>query len=1143
MRIYHYLLMTAIVISGIHLTFGSEAVNADLPGASVFGGDPDMWSDDFNNDTKIYKMDKNDNALNGPAFEFLNGMLIPGSVYGLGTVDSSTVALWHFDEGAGTKVNDSSPNRKHGTMVNMNSADWVAGINGTALDFDGSNDNVKVPWSSVLNLNRVTVEAWIYPHKVAGSFDTGAFIIHKRSGYFMMTAEFTIETPSVVYAISRAAVKNQWNYMVGTFDGTTVRFYINGELKATTTSSLGMSNTNNPLFMGAYDGGSYISYPFDGLIDEVKLSNKAISTKDVKNNYDSYFAWKNGYRNTDVYVQSEKIEIPSNHYWKEINVTKICPGASVINVSVIDGKTGAFIPGYTNLTSSSIDISGLDPMKYPSIRLQANFTSDGGDYPELDRWTVSWRENVSPSVVDVETPEIVVRTEGSYLTVRVDDLDQPAGSLTVNVFSSSRDHTKWTGYAVGDVVYDQENSSFNVSFDPAEGYDLGRYSFKVRVTDYLGAQDEVVLLNSTLVYSERKLNFTLVQQGIDATRKEYTNLTLLPDLDGPLDEVNLSVKILYEGSEVDWFTKPILEEGKWEFRIIPPMEADLGHYNISLEAESINFFPFPLIIEDAFVIVNRIPIIEEIPMIVLDEDDPTGSLLDLSALIDDIETPKENMEVEVVHQSDPDNISVEIVGKELFLTLLRENWYGEASIVVSLSDDYDTVTGEVDIRVDPVQDITVLEPVSDLSVMEDESLEYRFNATDVDPSDVISYDLDTGDLKDLVRDYSFDRYSGVMNFTATNDAVGIHECNISVSDGTDTVWEPFLIEIVNVNDPPVWESVGGKSVERSDLSFKLDQDSALDIELVGSDIDDADENMTYTLVSGPDFGMIDGDILRLSPIWSDVGDHVFVINLSDHEYSVPVEMTVQVIDIPDEPVAVIVEAEGPVMDDENVILDGSGSYDPDEGDEMSFTWRSNISGNIGYEPIVNVTLEPGLHNISLTVRDGRSLTSTSYFEILVMKSPDPVAEDDDDEIIDDDGNETSSGGGSLIPVVVGAAAGILILLLIGGAVVFLIVRSKGSGTEDVEKEGEDPNGEVAPGTVPPDPAREDAAAPQVPPAPPQAQVQAPPEHAALPQADQHPAAVPRQPPGIPPQTASPPPQVQPAAVPQTAAPPVQPPQQ
>ena len=59
----------------------------------------------------------------------------------LHAIGDQLVRQWNFDEGSGTVALDSSGNGNNGTIA---SASYVAGINGTALSFNGSSSSVSI---------------------------------------------------------------------------------------------------------------------------------------------------------------------------------------------------------------------------------------------------------------------------------------------------------------------------------------------------------------------------------------------------------------------------------------------------------------------------------------------------------------------------------------------------------------------------------------------------------------------------------------------------------------------------------------------------------------------------------------------------------------------------------------------------------------------------------------------------------------------------------------------------------------------------------------------------------------------------------------------------------------------------------------
>ena len=76
------------------------------------------------------------------------------------------IGHWTFEEGVGTQAHDVSGNRRHATLTNMDeSAAWVSGAVGSALHFDGTNDNLSIP---AINGEMKTLALWLQPDPGTG---------------------------------------------------------------------------------------------------------------------------------------------------------------------------------------------------------------------------------------------------------------------------------------------------------------------------------------------------------------------------------------------------------------------------------------------------------------------------------------------------------------------------------------------------------------------------------------------------------------------------------------------------------------------------------------------------------------------------------------------------------------------------------------------------------------------------------------------------------------------------------------------------------------------------------------------------------------------------------------------------------------
>ncbi len=208
------------------------------------------------------------------------------------------VAQWDFDEGSGSTARDTSGNVNHG---DINGAEWVDGRVGKALEFDGV-DYVEVPDSPELRLGtKQTVEAWVnvnaYPSSWARFVGKGDAGSSRNYGLWIQNdGDILYQFQDSVAGIIRNIWNNAgpgdpaniplgsgWHQVVGTFDGTIARLYIDGnEVNATDYSgSIPVTNAES-LMIGARQSGNY----FNGTIDQVRIYNRALSPEEVESLYD-----------------------------------------------------------------------------------------------------------------------------------------------------------------------------------------------------------------------------------------------------------------------------------------------------------------------------------------------------------------------------------------------------------------------------------------------------------------------------------------------------------------------------------------------------------------------------------------------------------------------------------------------------------------------------------------------------------------------------------------------------------------------------------------------------------------------------------------------------------------------------------------
>ncbi len=238
----------------------------------------------------------------------------------VGSPVGSAVGHWRFDEGQGITTNNSGNGGStlNGTLTTMASpatstSGWTnSGKFNKALVFDGSNDYVSIPYTTSLGLggsNPLTVSAWVY--WTGGAHGDGLFpIVYSQIGsdpwgryslfvdFATSKATFSVAGTSGSYVYSNAALSNnQWYHITGTWDGTTQSIFVNGVIQNSATPSIGTGSTFQNLYFGTNTvaGGN----SFGGSIDEVKIYNYALTSDEVKLDYNQGVVMSLGTKGTN----------------------------------------------------------------------------------------------------------------------------------------------------------------------------------------------------------------------------------------------------------------------------------------------------------------------------------------------------------------------------------------------------------------------------------------------------------------------------------------------------------------------------------------------------------------------------------------------------------------------------------------------------------------------------------------------------------------------------------------------------------------------------------------------------------------------------------------------------------------------------
>jgi hypothetical protein len=221
-----------------------------------------------------------------------------------------------FDEAVGaTQFADSSGNEHDGTCSDGCPSAGLQGRIGLAVAFDGGDDVIIIPHDAGVDLEALTVGAWIMPLSLEA--DTQA-LIRKGSTSNGDNYEIYLEGGRIHYRVGfgdcqagprhgqskGSVIPNAWNHVMMTFQGDQLTLYLNGSLDsrwAPAGSKSGVCQNDEPLRIGA----GPVTRAFAGRIDEVTLYDHALTAREVRDIFEYQAKWVEERQSHDVTVDND----------------------------------------------------------------------------------------------------------------------------------------------------------------------------------------------------------------------------------------------------------------------------------------------------------------------------------------------------------------------------------------------------------------------------------------------------------------------------------------------------------------------------------------------------------------------------------------------------------------------------------------------------------------------------------------------------------------------------------------------------------------------------------------------------------------------------------------------------------------------
>ena len=408
------------------------------------------------------------------------------------------MAGYAFNEGAGATVLDTSGNGNTGAI---SGATWTAaGKYGGALQFNGTNAVVTVPSAASLQLTTgMTLEAWVYPTVAPTGWK--AIVDKNVDGYYLMASSTPNNRPAAGgtwtagnqnTAGPAALAVNTWTHLAATFDGATVRLYVNGVQVASRGQTTTLMPTTGTLQIG---GDAYPGEYFTGRIDEVRVYNRALSAGEIQVDMNTPVGGTPPPNTpptiTSLGPQTANEDTPTGILPFTVGDAETAAGSLTVSGNSSNATlvpTGNIVFGGTGANRTVRVTPAANQSGTATITVMV---SDGQLSTSTNFLVTVAAVNDAPTITGIVNQTTTVGTAVGPLAFTVGDVETAAGSLAVSGSSSNS-----TLVPTGNIVFGGTGANRTVTVTPASGQ-TGTATISVAVSDGQASMNSVFQVTVT----------------------------------------------------------------------------------------------------------------------------------------------------------------------------------------------------------------------------------------------------------------------------------------------------------------------------------------------------------------------------------------------------------------------------------------------------------------------------------------------------------------------------------------------------------------------------------------------------------------------------------------------------------------------
>ncbi len=308
-------------------------------------------------------------------------IILSGIIYGQNVpsyVSTNGLAGWWPFTG---NADDSSGNGNNGTVYGAALATDRFGNIASSFNYDGIDDRIEVADQPMLNCRKITLSVWVFPYP----FLQGVQIIYKadlntaaNETYSINSVHAAIKGASLcvagagwhILSLNQALPSAAWHHIVVTYDGDTLKNYVNGVLKNTLFyQGLIDSCPGGNLRFGFNHLNNNNGNPFKGKIDDIGIWNRALSQQEITALYNS------GSVGLEENYTSKDILLFPNPISDELNISTSIAFQAQINIFDITSRKILQQTFYNSVTISTTTL--LKGIYFYEVKLNDGKTLSG----------------------------------------------------------------------------------------------------------------------------------------------------------------------------------------------------------------------------------------------------------------------------------------------------------------------------------------------------------------------------------------------------------------------------------------------------------------------------------------------------------------------------------------------------------------------------------------------------------------------------------------------------------------------------------------------------------------------------------------------------------------------------------------------